>query len=716
LNTPINDTTQLSSESPTVDQIFTGPNCGLNRPESISYAHDNTCAVIANSGDNSISFYKNNFEPRIESKPYLTLQDACLGYVHDIDFSPCGTMLAAVAREDHSLSIFHKSEPQHPLDSISHKVLIKGSKTDLNFPASVSFDPRGQQLAVANRQTTGISIFKVPDVASECTLNLRPKQVISEHELVQNGMAAPHGLSFSTDGNFLVVLHKRYYLTENPQGKHGISVFRSRPNSRLGIYPTPIVMFEVSDSSLHSISFHPDNQYFAIAGEKNKIDLYQWQPTAEPKDMIRQLPSIIVGNLGVEVKGVSFSADGTQLAACTTNDQVIIFSDWLKIKKSNARNLKSEIDTFVSIKTPLNATPAGSEFLVYYTVGGDQAYADAAILSAKSLKETSSVGFDLLALCDEKLVPQLSKNGFNCRVFSDSESQLEVATRCLKVLDDKALWGYNSIMYLDVDIIADIDVAQYFSIEVTSDTLYVCKEGDIDNFKYPYWGIDGKRFDDQQLAALESKKIYPFNAGFYFFRPSKKMAHDFGEVLKIALTAPISPSWDQSAFNHYFPIHGKLNQRVINSTNYDLAFVRPGEPLRQKGKFVHFCGNRIDIEHKLCKMYRYVESHLSGQYDELRPRRYVLGENIKISMQSEIHYLTGTQEGPIQLNNSARTIIELLDEGWTIREIIDEIAELMSQPHSQIVREVESLVATLLSKHAIQKDAITQKFESSLES
>ncbi|MFT5656531.1 MAG: hypothetical protein ACI9XU_002259, partial [Arenicella sp.] len=50
------------------------------------------------------------------------------------------------------------------------------------------------------------------------------------------------------------------------------------------------------------------------------------------------------------------------------------------------------------------------------------------------------------------------------------------------------------------------------------------------------------------------------------------------------------------------------------------------------------------------------------------------------------------------------------------REIIDEIAELMSQPHSQIVREVESLVATLLSKHAIQKDAITQKFESSLES
>jgi hypothetical protein len=40
----------------------------------------------------------------------------------------------------------------------------------------------------------------------------------------------------------------------------------------------------------------------------------------------------------------------------------------------------------------------------------------------------------------------------------------------------------------------------------------------------------------------------------------------------------------------------------------------------------------------------------------------------------------------------------------------------MSQRHSQIARELESLVATSLSRHAIEKDAITQKFESSLES
>jgi hypothetical protein len=39
----------------------------------------------------------------------------------------------------------------------------------------------------------------------------------------------------------------------------------------------------------------------------------------------------------------------------------------------------------------------------------------------------------------------------------------------------------------------------------------------------------------------------------------------------------------------------------------------------------------------------------------------------------------------------------------------------MSQPHSQIARELESLVATLLSRHAIEKGAITQKFESRLE-
>ena len=703
MNTSKNDSTQQTVEDPTVDQIFAGNSCGLNRPEGICYSPSNKYAAIANSGDDSISVYinRNNFEPRIESEPYLTIKNACLHYVHDLDFSPCGTMLAAIAREGHSLSIFHKSEQQQPLFDNNQKVFIKGSKTNLSYPASVSFDPRGQQLAVANRQTGGISIFKVPELVSASALNIEPEQIISEQELLRFGMAAPHGLSFSPDGRFLVVLHKRYYLTENAQGNHGISVFKTHPNSHMGIYPTPIVMFETSGSCLHSIGFHPDNQYFATSSEKSEIDLYQWQSTAAPKDMILRLPSI--RSLGNEVKGVGFSGDGTQLAACTSNDQVIVHSDWLTTKSSNEGNLKSDIDTFVSIKTPPNATPNKPEFLVYYTIGGNKACADAAILSAKSLKKTSSVGFDLLALCDEKLVPLLSKNGFNCRVFPNYESELDVAARRLKVLEDKTVWGYDQIVYLDADVIADADIGQFFSEQLNRDTLYVCKEGDISNFKSPFWGIYGKYFDDQQLAALESNKIYPFNSGFYLFRPSKRMANDFDEVLRIALNSPESSSWDQASFNHYFPIHGKLNQLIINSTNYDLAYVKPGEPQRQNGKFVHFCGKGTDIEHKLYKMYRYVETHLAAQHDEFRPRRYELSKNVRINMQPKSHFLTGMPEGPIHLNNSARIIIELLDEGWTISETVDEIAELMNQPHAQIAGEVDSLIRTLLSRNAIEE-------------
>ena len=72
-------------------------------------------------------------------------------------------------------------------------------------------------------------------------------------------------------------------------------------------------------------------------------------------------------------------------------------------------------------------------------------------------------------------------------------------------------------------------------------------------------------------------------------------------------------------------------------------------------------------------------------------------------MQPKSHFLTGMPEGPIHLNNSARIIIELLDEGWTISETVDEIAELMNQPHAQIAGEVDSLIRTLLSRNAIEE-------------
>ena len=253
-----------------------------------------------------------------------------MNYVHDADFSPCGTMRVAAAREDHSLSIFRESGFKRGFYGVQHKTVIKGNKTGLRFPASVSFDPRGQQFAVSNRQTTGISVFSIPEVAGTSVLDIEPAQSISEEELLLFGMSAPHGLSFSPDGRFLVVLHKRFYKTENSQGNNGISVFRTHPNSQLGINPVPIAMFRTRETCLHSIGFHPDNQCFVTSAENSTINLYQWQPATEPRHMILQLDTIDIGSLGGEVKGVGFSKDGKLLLACTHTHNVLVYSDRTK--------------------------------------------------------------------------------------------------------------------------------------------------------------------------------------------------------------------------------------------------------------------------------------------------------------------------------------------------------------------------------------------------
>ena len=327
-----NDSAQIAARSWALDQLITGDSSGLDRPESVRFTPADDCLAVTNSDGNSISFYKcgSRLEPKIETMPYLTIKDAHLNYVHDADFSPCGTMLAAAAREDHSLSIFRESAFKHTFYGVQHRAVIKGSKTGLRFPASVSFDPRGRQFAVSNRQATGISIFSIPEVAGTSVLDIEPDQSISEEELLLFGMSAPHGLSFSPDGRFLVVLHKRFYKTKNSQGNNGISVFRTHPNSQLGINPVPIAMFKTRETCLHSIGFHPDNQYFATSAENNTINLYQWQPATEPRHMILQLNPIDIGNLGGEVKGVSFSKDGKLLLACTDDHKVLVYSDRTK--------------------------------------------------------------------------------------------------------------------------------------------------------------------------------------------------------------------------------------------------------------------------------------------------------------------------------------------------------------------------------------------------
>ena len=304
---------------------------GLARPEGLAFAPAGDLLAACYVVGNSVRLYtrKNEREAAFHNKPSFTIINSeTLSYVHGVAFSACGTMLAAAARDAHSVSIFVRKTEQ-PIDyDVAEACLIHGAESRLGFPAGVSFHPNGEYLGVANRGNGGgITLYRLGCHGDGSDINPVLVQSIGEEDLLTHDLAAPHDVDFSPDGAFLFVTHKRFFETQNPRGKSGVSIFRCHTSPEVRIDPNPKYVSLHDQDFLHSVAVHPSGRYFSVINERKNIEVFAWRADNASVVQVDSIPIFKSGQVE-GAKGVAFTSDGKQLAVTTALDQILLYSNW----------------------------------------------------------------------------------------------------------------------------------------------------------------------------------------------------------------------------------------------------------------------------------------------------------------------------------------------------------------------------------------------------
>lgn len=309
-----------------------GNRSGLNRPEGVAFSPSGDLMAIANSSAYAVNLHARTTSPEsvYQCEPFCTITDPDrLDYVHDIAFSPCGKMLAAVAREAHSISLFARNTERLDWFATKPTYTIQGEECGLSFPSGVAYHPTGQWLVVANRYSQGITCYRKRGPASDASFESVPFQTISENELLANDLAPPHGVDFSPDGRFLLIAHDKFRSLAHIQGESGLSVFRCNAAPGIGIDPNQFYPLFKGLFRPHATAFHPSGNFFAVAKQLLGVEVFQWHHETRTATSIATIPLLQAGQSKSQgAKGVSFTRDGEQLVVTTQFDEVLFFSKW----------------------------------------------------------------------------------------------------------------------------------------------------------------------------------------------------------------------------------------------------------------------------------------------------------------------------------------------------------------------------------------------------
>lgn len=297
----------------------------LSRPESVVFSPSGDLMAISDSGSHTVTLFARDDtkECHYADAPLCVISDpVLLNYVHDAAFSPDGAFLATAAREAQTIAMYalHREDDK----KVSADLLwsLTGEKSDINFPAGISFHPSGKLLAVANRMRNAITLFRGSGVDGD--FDSRPFQMISDDDMSKYGLSAPHGFDFSPDGRYLAVAHKRFYKTKNAQGESGLSVYRMQDEPGEGVNPEPVCVVPYGNISVHLVAFNPAANLVAIIVSEFGVDLYRWDPEAQTLQKAADI-FIFNGHIGEGPKGIAFTKDGMQVVLTTEFNEVLFF-------------------------------------------------------------------------------------------------------------------------------------------------------------------------------------------------------------------------------------------------------------------------------------------------------------------------------------------------------------------------------------------------------
>lgn len=301
-----------------------GRRAAMTRPEGLSFAPGGDLMAVANSMGGNITIYgaRPSALGGFAAKPTQTISGPNLRYVHDVAFSPDGSILSAAGRDSEALSFYAREPGGSGAFSAEPVAVLVGAESALAAPAGVAFHPSGEWLAVVNRKVHGVTFYRCSGAGLGFQIDEVPIQVVAEEDLLRRGMSPPHDMDFSNDGSFLAVSHKRY--GQESKGRSGVSVLKVRSAQGAGVDPEPIFQIDQGEDLLHSAAWQPSGDVVAFTDERKQVSLFTWDPQRSSLIPTGVIQVYQEGRLEGP-KGLAFTSDGRYLGVSTVLDQVLFY-------------------------------------------------------------------------------------------------------------------------------------------------------------------------------------------------------------------------------------------------------------------------------------------------------------------------------------------------------------------------------------------------------
>jgi len=241
--------------------------------------------------------------------------------------------------------------------------------------------------------------------------------------------------------------------------------------------------------------------------------------------------------------------------------------------------------------------------LVYYTIGFNPKYLDLLYMSIESIRNKNDI--DILVICDESLLTQCTEKlacfkNVSVEQCKNSINAMDSSMKKLLIFDYD-ISKYSKIMYIDSDILVDLQLDQIFIKIVNAKNLYAFAE----HKEYGYhatkfFSLMNYTYDDYTFFA--KNKIYPFNCGLFAFVNTPIMKAHFANILDMVEKHEGEYYYEQSFMNVYFNKRKLVDTTVINDTNcimnINFSDMKPSydkltwTKFSFRSRFFHFCYNQ----------------------------------------------------------------------------------------------------------------------------
>ncbi len=254
-----------------------------------------------------------------------------------------------------------------------------------------------------------------------------------------------------------------------------------------------------------------------------------------------------------------------------------------------------------------------SRRLVYFTVGGDPRYADLLRLAVAALLDHAP-HVDILVICDEAYASHIADVPGHRHLTPPNRGGVAASMRKVEVFDWPEIQSYDTVLFLDCDVVVAASLESVFESLEREDLLHVCPEGGVDDHAA---GSHSLAYSPAQLAAYAAEGVRPFNCGQFVFRVSESMRGHFAAVRELIRTWRGPYFYEQSFMNHHFGL-----SRATTTVPLEAAtklFAREVDAEGPVRPILHFSDTTLHWRRKLALMQLVAGTRaLGAQAQEMR--------------------------------------------------------------------------------------------------